>query len=499
MSLGQNTTILIRLPNLFVKSLFTKKKMLNIFNLKLKNNKLANAWFTNHKNGNETGKTRHYPPSNKEWFNSIYAYNKNTPKLLPLADKVILKLIKSYFNLYSRYLEKKTKSPRLRLRIKRLSTNRLLVSRAELKHTSDKVVVTIYVYNRQMQSYTIKPFLSFFTAAPQAIKKKARYYMFIRSMLLKVIGFKVISKVRKEKNLLFKSLNLEKNLFKNYEKQYYKNYILKSLKKEMLYIYLKQIIYFNESKFENTFLLPFTRLIEKVYNKKVEFNLVNLKYLHLNSHIMTDTIVLKLKNRKNRILRVLKAVLSKFKLPLLDKSAVYDDVYNRQKKRQNLKFNHYSDFFKSEIQKNDTLDQLLKKVFPKNLMQIANSLNQKEIKMYNLERERETIGETERETEREKQPASYVDVTSTVLSYIKHKSISGIRIEAAGRLSRRITAERSVFKVKYRGTIRNLDSSYKGLSTVVLRGHAKSNLQYTKLSSKTRIGSFGIKGWVSSN
>jgi hypothetical protein len=32
----------------------------------------------------------------------------------------------------------------------------------------------------------------------------------------------------------------------------------------------------------------------------------------------------------------------------------------------------------------------------------------------------------------------------------------------------------------------------------MLRGHVKSNLQYTKLSSKRRIGSFGIKGWISS-
>lgn len=472
--------------------------MLNIFNLRLKNNKLANA----ENKGNEIGQTRHYPPSNKEWFNSIYAYNKNTPKLLPLADKVILKLIKSYFNLYSRYLEKKTKSPRLRMRVKRLSTNRLLVSRAELKHTSDKVVVTIYVYNRQIQSYIKKPIFNFLTIKKSQnrksinwlffIKKKARYFIFIRSMLLKVIGFKVISKVRKEKNLLFKSLNLEKNLFNNYENQYCKNYILKSLEKEMLYIYLRQIIYFNESKFENTFLLPFTRLIEKIYNKKVEFNLVNLKYLHLNSHIMTDTLVLKLKNRKNRILRVLKALLSKFKLPIMDKKAIFDEVYNRQKKRQNLKFNHFMDYYKSEIQKNDTLDQLLKKVFPKNLMQIAKSLNQKETKMYN--REMEIFPPLKTQRKREKQPASCLDVTSTVLSYIKHKSISGIRIEAAGRLSRRITAARSVFKVKYRGNIRNLDSSYKGLSTVVLRGHAKSNLQFTKLSSKTRIGSFGIKG-----
>lgn len=39
-----------------------------------------------------------------------------------------------------------------------------------------------------------------------------------------------------------------------------------------------------------------------------------------------------------------------------------------------------------------------------------------------------------------------------------------------------------------------MDSSYKGLSTVMLRGHAKSNLQYTMINSKTRNGAFGIKG-----
>ena len=67
--------------------------MLNIFNLKLKNSNYDKA---NNK-GNEVGQTRHYPPANQEWFNSIYAYNKDTTKLLPIADKIILKLIKKLF------------------------------------------------------------------------------------------------------------------------------------------------------------------------------------------------------------------------------------------------------------------------------------------------------------------------------------------------------------------------------------------------------------------
>jgi hypothetical protein len=31
----------------------------------------------------------------------------------------------------------------------------------------------------------------------------------------------------------------------------------------------------------------------------------------------------------------------------------------------------------------------------------------------------------------------------------------------------------------------------------MLRGHLKSNLQYTLINSKTRNGSYGLKGWVS--
>ena len=42
-----------------------------------------------------------------------------------------------------------------------------------------------------------------------------------------------------------------------------------------------------------------------------------------------------------------------------------------------------------------------------------------------------------------------------------------------------------------------MDSSYKGLSAVMLRGHVKSNVQYTIINSKNRNGSFGVKGWVS--
>jgi hypothetical protein len=84
-----------------------------------------------------------------------------------------------------------------------------------------------------------------------------------------------------------------------------------------------------------------------------------------------------------------------------------------------------------------------------------------------------------------------------VLSILKYKSMSGIRLEAKGRLTRRFTASRSVFKIKWKGSLKNIDSSYRGLSSVILRGHVKSNVQYSIVNSKTRNGAFGLKGWIS--
>jgi len=54
-------------------------------------------------------------------------------------------LIKGYFNLYLK--KKVSRSKRLALRFRRLSIQKIFVSKAELKHTSDKVIVTLYVFN----------------------------------------------------------------------------------------------------------------------------------------------------------------------------------------------------------------------------------------------------------------------------------------------------------------------------------------------------------------
>lgn len=442
--------------------------MLNIFKLRVKNYDSNKSY----KKGNDIAQAKHYVPADKEWFNSVYGYNKNTIKLLPTADKVTLKLLKSYFNLYSTVLQRNARLPFLRRRLRRLSTNRMLVSRAELKHTSDKVIITVYVYNRQ-KTYYIKKLFSIanaiaYTDGEDYIIKKimAKKSNKILETLRKK-GLVVLSKVYKQKQKLFKTLKRNKeNKFMAYEIQYIKNFLLKCFQREVLLMYHKQIIALNESKFDKTSLLPFTGLVRNVYNKKIEFNLVNLKYLYLNSYIFSETLVTKIRNKKNKLLRVLKASLRMFHLAPLDKLSILADMHNRKKLVQNLKVNY---------------SEPLKEI-------ISNKIN----KSLPLVCKKESLDGVDNNVH-------IIHTTKNILDSIKHKSVTGIRIEAAGRLTRRNTAAKSVFKLKYKGNLKNINSSYKGLSTTLLRGHAKSNVQYTKLKSKLRIGSFGLKGWVSSN
>ena len=88
----------------------------------------------------------------------------------------------------------------------------------------------------------------------------------------------------------------------------------------------------------------------------------------------------------------------------------------------------------------------------------------------------------------------FKDLKKIILDNIKYKRVSGVRLEAAGRLTRRFSASRSQRKVKYKGNLENYYSSIKGYPTPVLRGNFKTNLQHTVINSTSRVGAFGVKG-----
>ena len=126
--------------------------MLNIIKSKLKNTYKKKSL----NNKNITIRNKEFVPAVRDWKNSIYVYNKNTLSLIPLASNYIMKLIRGYFTLSNIRLEKKLRQERLRRRSKKLSTNKIFLSDGEFKNTNDKVIITLYIYNRQKYNYLFK-------------------------------------------------------------------------------------------------------------------------------------------------------------------------------------------------------------------------------------------------------------------------------------------------------------------------------------------------------
>jgi ribosomal VAR1-like protein len=371
---------------------------------------------------------KHHPSAVREWNNSIYVFNKNAINLIPKATELVNKLIKSYFNLYNLKLEHKIRSNKLLRRLRKLSSNKIYVSNGEFKHTNNKVVITLYLFNRQKFNIDKKFRKSFYKAwSNQDILNK-------RWLLLQAKTIQSIKKWNKKKFMLidtmeFNTKNRQILDYKGLSKYiilFYKKLLKKSLDKYLLHKYYQQLIFINKSKFNYNYLQYLKKYLEKIYNKNVEFNLVNLRRIYLNSDILSESITIKIRKNRRKLLKFLNTLKRKVKVRN-KKNTFYQPVLN--------KFNNVDKKYLEEM----------------------------------------------------------------VLRNIKYKHVTGFRLETSGRLTRRYTASRSISKLIYKGNLLNIDSSYKGLSSVLLKGNLKSNLQHTKLKSKTRIGSFGIKGWISSN
>lgn len=473
---------------------------------------------------NTSGPIRHFPSATKEWFNSIYAFNSNSIKNLSIADKNLVRLIKSYFNLY--FNKSILKSKRVATRFRRLAVKKIFISKAELKHTNSKVVITLYVYNeerrilirkiKRLESIlfptsinsnfllkqdktsnknkllSIKEKLNIIKGQEDTVSLMSWLYG-LKSYLIEQIKLEENNllitrktKLLKEKRLILEDLNKDlvkivniigicenDSVINQYYETMYKNFLYKThIEKEINIIaYYKLLLNLNKSKFEDKFLLKLKPLIAKLYNKEVEFNIVNLKTLYLNSDIFTEAISLKLKNRNNRLLQILRSSLSMIKLPKVNRIREQYNKINIKELWVNRVNSLDVNLLDNKYDNKDVLNKLLLDLFYH--YSFIKENNKNTINNGNL-------------------------LLNFILNSLKHKNMAGTRLEAKGRLTRRFTASRSVFKIKWKGSLKNIDSSYRGLSSVILRGHAKSNVQYSIVNSKTRNGAFGLKGWISS-
>lgn len=70
-------------------------------------------------------------------------------------------------------------------------------------------------------------------------------------------------------------------------------------------------------------------------------------------------------------------------------------------------------------------------------------------------------------------------------------------MEVKGRLTPRYRADRSVFKLRWKGGLKDVASSYQGLPVRKKRGLLNPSTSYSVSTSKRRVGAFAVKGWTS--
>jgi hypothetical protein len=163
-----------------------------------------------------------------------------------------------------------------------------------------------------------------------------------------------------------------------YIKRFYRKLRRNYLRKIIKYIYFKQLIYINRSKFNYTYLQYLKNYLQVLFNKNVEFNFINLKKFYLNSDILSESFLFKIKRNRKKLFRYLKRLKNKInvnKVVFLDNPIAYINVKN------------------------------------KDALQLS------------------------------------------LIENLKYRQITGFRLEARGRLTKRNTASRSISKVLYKGNL----------------------------------------------
>ncbi len=363
-------------------------------------------------------------------------------KTLLSKDIFVYKLFNSYFNL------KKIRN----LKKNKFSIIKTYISKQEIKHNNNSVTITLCLFNKE-KTLCKKHIYKIYNKLLLSLKMSSKLKNDNRIKKDKQFG--LLSKILKvllksSTKLIFNKIYFNTLLLKY--KKYYNLLAVYNLKKyRNLFLYKKKIILliFSKYKYNIYNFLGLKNILNKIYSKKIELNLTNLKYIYLDSNILTEAIAKKLKNRKNNVLKNIIKAIALVKIPFI---LEHEYITNKNK----ITFN--------SILLNRDLKNFVSNdgINFKDLMYIP--FQKLSIALYNL----------------------------------KYKTINGIRIQATGRLTKRLTALRSISKFKQKGTLKNVYSSFYGMSTIMLLGYMKSNLQYIRKNYNNRNGSYGIKTNISS-
>nr|ACV41170.1 ribosomal protein 3 [Hyalorhinocladiella minuta-bicolor] len=395
-----------RQNNIFIKNINNKYKLIP---MNIKNNFI--------------GENNYFPSDYKEWSNNVYYYNNNNIKNIPAYDLVINKLLKGYFNSYL------NPSINFLYSNKRYtSLNKIFISKASIRHTNSKAIITIYVYDREKISLS-KFFINYSHIVLAAIKE-------LKVFVLENNNLELALNTHQDDNELLKLLNFFKSR--------------------------KLRAWLNELRYKDILIYKLSKLISKFYRKKIKFNIIRLTSIAYNSDILVD-VMKKSYKKTGHVRNSMKFILNQ---GLIEK---IENTNDRVRATKNVDFNLLANKYQNL-----------------NINSIALACAQWAVKDVNINETIKNLYSTKNKNNEE-----------IIFNSIKYKILGGIRIDIKGRLTRRFRADRSVYNTILKGSFRNIDSSYKGLTILGYRGCASSSIDYSMSISKRHVGAFAIKGWVS--
>lgn len=241
----------------------------------------------------------------------------------------------------------------------------------------------------------------------------------------------------------------------------------------------------NKYKFDKQKFLPIlSGVLNKIIRKKIQYNIINLKSIAYNTDLFTHVLALKLKRKKIRVVGyTLLSILNRAYFPEIRAMLQREQDHTRERSCAWCFAGNFAGNFAGVnfVSKNMNL-----------FLSVACAPHKyKDLKLISILNKAASPSPFDKllgDCSNTKQ------IHNTIYNSIGYKNMRGIRLEVKGRLTKRYRADRSVYTLKLRGGLKNADSSFKGLSSVLFRGNSNSNVSYSVHNSKRRIGAFAVKG-----
>jgi hypothetical protein len=331
---------------------------------------------------------------------------------------------------------------------RRLSRNIIFTSKTEIKHKNNKAIITVYTYNREKSVLLFKINKirkSFYYKLLKIIDKTSN--MENNSGIFKFYEIALAKLIDSTSNTESSKILLQEKLISFF----YKKKIKLHLKKEILFLRkFKVKLNFNKYKFEEKFIYILNSIISNLFLKKIEFNIINMRSLILNSDVFTRILTLGLRKNTSTLSKI-NFILNKTILPLkrtIDKRSNIRTIRNIN---LNSIQNKYKNVTLNFILKNkNSLSTLLKELYyniylnteKENELLVDNKKQEPEFSSSSLD------GIKDKFVIKNNSKSTNIKINEMIFNSISYKNISGVRLEVKGRLTKRYRADRSQFKVK---------------------------------------------------